>query len=225
MQVQKRTKLTLSAPQVSESELEEVNKMQERGAMLGLREQGCDLLCHRDAWRYGWRGSHTHTHGQLRHADTVLRGACQSRPQCGECGAVQGSSGQTPLRTPKGDGDSLMKEAQDILAMQKSKPVSEGGAYTLHNEKFGKEGETTRSEWLSAHLCFQGATPQHKKIETPNPMAGMTPGMTPRGGKVGMTPGSTPGGKLARPLNAPPSRHQWSESFDDRCNGPHSSSG
>lgn len=142
-QVRKRSKLSLSSPQVSETELEEITKLQERG-MMGA--------------------------GDGTEAARTLLGDYQNQ--------TPSLAGRTPLRTPTGEGgDTLMQEARDILALTKTRTPLDGGSNApLHKE----------------HFSTEGATPQHKKIETPNPMS--TPYRT--GGKLGMTPGSTPGGAL-----------------------------
>lgn len=140
--VRKRSKLALSTPQVTENELEEITKLQERG-MMGA-------------------GDGTES------ARTLLGDYQNQTPSL--------MAGRTPMRTPTGDGgDALLKEAQDILALSKTRTPLEGGSnQALHREHFSEDG----------------ATPHHKKVETPNPMS------TPYGGKTGLTPGGTPGGAL-----------------------------
>eukprot|EP00658_Telonema_sp_P-2_P071030 TRINITY_DN6036_c0_g2_i1.p1 TRINITY_DN6036_c0_g2~~TRINITY_DN6036_c0_g2_i1.p1 ORF type:complete len:772 (+),score=223.63 TRINITY_DN6036_c0_g2_i1:192-2507(+) len=146
-QVRKRSKLSLSTPQVSEAELEEITKLQDRG-ILGA-------------------GDGTEA------ARTLLGDYQQQTPSL--------AAGRTPLRTAQGDGDSLLQQAQDILALNQTKTPLDGGSNTpLHKESFAAEG----------------ATPQYKRMETPNPMAtpfrnaaktGTTPGATPRGGALGLS--------------------------------------
>jgi len=140
-QVKKRSKLTLSSPQVSEQELEQIGKMQDAGIL-----------------RDGDGGEATRT----------LMGDYTDM-------ATPSLVGRTPMRTPKSDGDTLLKEAQDLIALTQTRTPLEGGSNAaLHKEHFAQDG----------------ATPHHKKTETPNPIA--TPLRTPG---IGLTPAGTPGGR------------------------------
>jgi pre-mRNA-splicing factor CDC5/CEF1 len=140
-QVRKRSKLSLSSPQVSEQELEQIGKMQDAGILHD---------------------------GEGGEATRTLMGDYTDM-------ATPSLVGRTPMRTPKSDGDTLMKEAQDLIALTQTRTPLEGGTNAaLHKEHFAQDG----------------ATPQHKKLETPNPIA--TPLRTPG---VGMTPAGTPAGR------------------------------
>jgi len=140
-QIRKRSKLSLSSPQVSEQELEQIGKLQGAGIM---QEGGGE-------------------------ATRTLMGDYTDM-------ATPSLVGRTPMRTPKSEGNTLLQEAQDLIALTQTRTPLEGGANTpLHKE----------------HFAADGATPHHKKTETPNPIA--TPLQTPA---LGLTPaGRTPGGR------------------------------
>ncbi|CAL4892201.1 unnamed protein product [Urochloa decumbens] len=94
--------------------------------------------------------------------------------------------GMTPLRTPAGNGDAIMMEAENLARLRESQtPLLGGDNPDLHPSD------------------FSGVTPR-KEIQTPNPMAtplaSPGPGVTPRigmtasrdGHSFGLTPKATP---------------------------------
>jgi len=83
--------------------------------------------------------------------------------------ATPSLAGRTPMRTPRSEGDHLIREAQNLIALTQQESSLKGGISTpLHDSD------------------FSGATPKARVAQTPNPMVGMTPG------RVGATPGATP---------------------------------
>ncbi|CAL4899343.1 unnamed protein product [Urochloa decumbens] len=155
--VTRRSKLMLPPPQISDHELEEIAKMGNAGDP-GLTEE-------------------------LGEGSTATRTLLASYSQTPRLGMTPL---RTPQRTPAGNGDAIMMEAENLARLRESQtPLLGGDNPDLHPSD------------------FSGVTPR-KEIQTPNPMAtplaspgpGVTPmiGMTPSrdGHSFGLTPKATP---------------------------------
>ncbi|KAL5537949.1 hypothetical protein UlMin_043005 [Ulmus minor] len=155
--VRKRSKLMLPAPQISDHELEEIAKRDYASNLLA----GSDELAQGSCATLALLANYAQT---PRHGMTPL---------------------PTPQRTPAGEGDAIMMEAENLARLRESQTPLLGG----------ENPELYPSD-------FSGITPKNREIQTPNPkltssaMPGrVTPGCaTPSraGYSFGMTSKGTP---------------------------------
>ncbi|EDQ87725.1 uncharacterized protein MONBRDRAFT_33087 [Monosiga brevicollis MX1] len=145
----KRSKLLLPAPQVSDRDLEDLVKLSKSGAEAAAEVDG--------------------------------KGASNSLLQ---------NYAETPsfhaARTPRApqEKDSLLTEAQNIIALNQTSSVLEGGANTPLHDNGG---------------YFDGMTPKRKEVATPNRVL-----TTPyRGSNVAVTPGRNTSGAIPDAANTP----------------------
>ncbi|KAG5232684.1 cell division cycle protein [Salix suchowensis] len=156
--VRKRSKLMLPAPQISDHELEDIAKMGYASDLLAGSEELME-------------GSGATRALIANYAQTPRQGMTPLR---------------TPQRTPSGEGDAIMMEAENLARLRESQtPLLGGENPDLHPSD------------------FSGVTPKKREIQTPNPMltpsatpggVGLTPriGMTPSRDSFGVTPKGTP---------------------------------
>lgn len=160
--IKKRSKLVLPAPQISESELEEVVKVgyASENARAQAEESG------------------------------MQNGATQSLLQ--DYSVTPGTGVLRTPRTPALASDVLMQEAQNIMALTNVDTPLKGGLNTpLHNSDFSgvtPQQRTVQTPNTVLGTPFRTPGPGETGGMTPH---GMTPMMSQQG-SVGMTPGRTP---------------------------------
>ena len=152
----RRSKLKLPAPQVSDAELYEIARVSASSATLAGPGGG--------AVAGGKGGGVTGSLIGGHDMQTPLLGAPSSSQ------AMTPALHPTPMRTPSGRGDAIMMEAENLARMRAMEtPVLKGGeGPSLHPSDFS--GATPRSQSMATPSMLHGAT-------TPSGMT--TPGQTP----------------------------------------------
>lgn len=155
----KRSKLVLPAPQISDTELEEVSSLLIEETPIN-QEECCHALV--QVVKLGLASEEAR----------AIDGSEASQHLLADYSVTPGA---TPaLRTPRTPAaqDTILQEAQTILALQNVQTPLKGGENTpLHESN------------------FEGITPKKAAIQTPNMVLG-TPFRTPGQGGVGSTPRS-----------------------------------